>query len=259
MSNRYYTDRPIRFGPEDAPSITLSGGEAHHLIHVMRATAGDCVVLFDGSGAEFPSRIERVGRAEVELAVVGRREISRELPRRVTLAVSLPKGERQRWLVEKTVELGVAELVPLTTLRSVAQPVEQALQRLRRAVIEASKQCGRNRLMQVAEPIDWPDFIQATRAEPQRLLAHPGRVRVARKPDYAHPMRETRGKTSRTNASRRFPEPADRVLVAIGPEGGLAPEEVAIAEAAGWRLADLGPRILRTETAALLMAALAGA
>ncbi len=242
MANRYYVDRAIPFSPQNQAPVTLTGSEAHHLIHVMRVAEGAHVVLFDGNGAEFPSRVERVGRADLNLIVLERHAIDRELPRRVTLAVSLPKGDRQRWLVEKAVELGVAELVPLAMLRSVAQPVQQALDRLRRAVIEASKQCGRNRLMQISEPIDWPDFVEATRGEPQRLLAHPATAPASGK---HHPP-------------CGFPQPADRMLAAVGPEGGLAPEEVAVAEAAGWRLVDLGTRMLRTETAALVMAAMAG-
>ncbi len=237
MAERYYTDEAIEAPQKGAKPVTLAGSEAHHLIHVMRARAGDPVVLFDGSGAEFPSRVARVGRAEVELTVLERHETDRELPRHVLLAVSLPKGDRQRWLVEKAVELGVAELVPLGAMRSVAQPVRQALDRLRRAVVEASKQCGRNRLMRIAEPVAWPDFVAATLGEPHRLLAHPG---------------------SR-HAPYDLPKPADRLLAAVGPEGGFTAEEVALAEAAGWRLVDLGPRTLRVETAALMLAALAGA
>lgn len=236
MPDRYYTHATISWAPEGAPPVTLGGSEAHHLIHVMRARPGDCVVLFDGSGAEFPSRVARVGRAEVELTVLERHEIDRELPRPVVLGVSLPKGDRQRWLVEKAVELGVAELVPLVTMRSVAQPVRQALDRLRRATVEASKQCGRNRLMRIAEPVAWPEFIEATRGEPLRLLAQPG----------------SRGPLC------DLPTSADRVLAAVGPEGGFAAEEVTMAEAAGWRPVDLGPRTMRVETAALVLAVLAG-
>ncbi len=236
MADRYYIHATISWAPEGAPSVTLGGSEAHHLIHVMRARPGDGVVLFDGSGAEFPSRVARVGRAEVELTVLERHEIDRELPRHLALAVPLPKGDRQRWLVEKAVELGVAELVPLVTVRSVAQPVRQALDRLRRTVVEASKQCGRNRLMRIAEPVAWSDFIEATRGEPQRLLAHPG---------SRSPLCD-------------LPSSADRFLAAIGPEGGFTAEEVTMAEAAGWQPVDLGPRTLRIETAALAMAVLAG-
>lgn len=236
MADRYYAEGPICFEPDGVSRVTLGGSEAHHLIHVMRAGPGACVVLFDGSGAEFPARVERAGRAEVELTILRRQEVDRELPRHVTLAVSLPKGDRQRWLVEKTVELGVTELIPLAVARSVAQPVRQALDRLRRTVIEASKQCGRNRLMRIAEPTDWPALIEATREEPQRWLAHP---------------------SLDGHSAERLPEPGDRVLMAVGPEGGFTEEEVALAAAACWQPIDLGPRTLRTETAALAMAVLA--
>ena len=89
----------------------------HHLIHVMGATPGRQIVLFDGSGAEFPAVIQQVGRSEVELSVNSRAEINRELPLDVTLGVALPKGERQKWLVEKAVEVGLTRIVPLRTQR----------------------------------------------------------------------------------------------------------------------------------------------
>ena len=129
----------------------------------MRAKAGTRVTLFDGSGWEFDAVVQRTGRSEVELAIAGRQEIDREARIAVTLGVALPKGDRQKWLVEKVVELGVARLVPLETERGVAQPVENALERLRRGVIEASKQCGRNRLMEIAEPRAWREFLAGKR------------------------------------------------------------------------------------------------
>ena len=156
MTRRYYVAEPIT-----GSSAVLSGGEAHHLMHVMRAEVGDTVVLFDGSGCEFPARVDVIGRREVELAVIDRVEVDRELPISLMLAVSLPKGDRQRWLIEKAVELGVSRLVPLVTERSVVQPSDQVRARLRKTVIEASKQCGRNRLMEVAEPVNWSDLLGA--------------------------------------------------------------------------------------------------
>src|SRR3990172_5023056 len=154
MSDRYFVAEPISPG-----RVVLAGPEAHHLIHVMRAAAGMRIVLFDGSGAEFPAVVQQVGRSELELSALSREEVNRELPIDVTLGVALPKGDRQKWLVEKAVELGVTRIIPLRTQRGVAQPVEQALVRLRRSVIEASKQCGRNRLLQIDEPQDWRDFV----------------------------------------------------------------------------------------------------
>jgi 16S rRNA (uracil1498-N3)-methyltransferase len=149
----------------------------------------------------------------------------------------LPKGDRQKWLVEKAVELGVMRIVPLRTQRGVAQPVEQALARLRRAVIEASKQCGRNRLLQIDEPESWPDFVENTAAAPCRILAQPQGFH----------------KGSQLPIPEELPT---RILLAIGPEGGFSGEEAAMAVAAGWHTVDLGSRILRVETAALLLTAM---
>jgi 16S rRNA (uracil1498-N3)-methyltransferase len=235
MSERYFVDQPLSPG-----RVVLGGPEAHHLIHVMRARPGLRVVLFDGGGSEFPAVVERVGRAEVELSAQTPELIDRELPLELTLGVALPKGDRQKWLVEKATELGVTRIVPLRTERGVAQPVEQALMRLRRAAIEAAKQCGRNRLLQIDPPLSWPDFVEDENPAPYRLLAQP-------QGDH---------KSSHLPLPDELP---DRVRLAIGPEGGLSPEELALAVAAGWQTVDLGPRILRVETAAVLLAALVAA
>ncbi|MCC6123347.1 MAG: 16S rRNA (uracil(1498)-N(3))-methyltransferase [Pirellulales bacterium] len=233
MSDRYFVETPI-----SSDRAMLGGAEAHHLIHVMRAKRGSRVVLFDGSGAEFAAAVETIGRSEIELRILSREEIDRELPLRITLGIALPKGDRQKWLVEKAVELGVAALMPLKTARAAAQPVERASDRLRRAVVEASKQCGRNRLMEIRKPQNWAEFIEDSAAEPCRLLAHPQGFH--------------RGADPLPNL-----KPPQSILLAVGPEGGFTPDETALAVAAGWHTIDLGRRMLRIETAALLLTAMA--
>jgi len=245
----------------------LAGHEAHHLIHVMRAKPGDRVVLFDGSGAEFTARLERVGRTTAELSILSRDEVDRELPVQLTVGAALPKGDRGKWLVEKAVELGVRRLVPLLTARSVARAGPKALSRLRRTVIEASKQCGRNRLMEITPPQVWPDFVAATQSAPCRLLAHPGgqaSERLHSELSQSTAIREGPPLPDREGTSACcFPESLslrrfDAAVLAVGPEGGFTSDEVALAAAAGWRLVDLGPRILRIETAAILLIAMVG-
>src|SRR3972149_4581187 len=93
MSDRFFSTQPIT-----AERVTLDGPEAHHLLHVMRAKAGQRVTLFDGSGAECDAEIVKCGRTEVELRVVGRRAVDRELPFELVVGGSLPKGDRQKWL-----------------------------------------------------------------------------------------------------------------------------------------------------------------
>ncbi|MCE5266625.1 MAG: 16S rRNA (uracil(1498)-N(3))-methyltransferase [Planctomycetaceae bacterium] len=238
MADRYFIDEPIT-----ADRVVLSGAEAHHLIHVMRAAAGQQATLFDGSGDEFLAVVERVRRAEVELAIRSREHVNRELPFELILGVALPKGDRQKWLVEKAVELGVTRIVALQTSRTVAEPGDQAIARLRRAVIEASKQCGRNRLMAIDAAQSWPNFLAATAAEPCCLLAHP---------DGGQSIGAT---ASAGVAVALPPQHLHRVFAAIGPEGGFTDDEVANAIANGWRPVNFGPRILRIETAALFIAA----
>ncbi len=227
MSQRFFADRAIT-----GDSAQLTGAEAHHLIHVMRASVGERIVVFDGSGAEFSAEVTNLGRSTVELRVLAREEVNRELPFDLTLGVALPKGDRQRWLVEKATELGVTRLVPLETARGVAQPNSRTLDRLRRTVIEASKQCGRNRLMDIGTPQRIDEYVAHPPATAGRLIADPSGA-------VALPKRET----------------AAPSYLAIGPEGGFTPQELSEALDKGWQAVHLGPRILRIETAALLVAA----
>jgi len=239
MADRFFSTAPLT-----GDYAFLDGAEAHHLTHVLRAKPGAEVVLFDGSGMEATARIESVSRSRVELAVVSRQNISRERPVDITVTAALPKGDRQRWLVEKLVEFGVRRLVPLTTRRSVAEATPGALDRLRRAVIEACKQSGRNRLMEIAPPVEWASYAAMQPFETAaavRWLAHPGGeplIPLARQMATA-------------------PQTSQAFHLAVGPEGGFIADEVAAGRGAGWRVVDLGPSILRVETAALFLVAAA--
>lgn len=230
MTDRYFTESPI-----DGSTVRLEGPEAHHLAHVMRVKPGQQVVVFDGSGREFDALVTKVARVSIELEVVDARQVDRELRQELTLGVALPKGDRQRWLVEKAVELGVSRLTPLVVARGVAPPAERSLDRLRRAVIEASKQCGRNRLMAIEEPRRWETYLTEAPSTAHRLIAHP-------------------------SGTPFTPPPPDQPIaawhVAVGPEGGFTDDEVSLAARHGWQSVSLGPRILRIETAALYLASL---
>jgi 16S rRNA (uracil1498-N3)-methyltransferase len=234
MSERFFVSEPIT-----GDRATLDGPEAHHLLHVMRAAIGTTVTLFDNSGAEFTAVVETTRRSEATLRITERQEIDRELPFSLTVGVALPKGDRQKWLVEKLTELGVTTLVPLITERGVAQPTASAAERLARSAIEAAKQCGRNRLIQIAQPQPLAEFLATPIAgdlrspDTRRLMAHP----------HAPPLSMLDHKT---------PLPT---TIAIGPEGGFTDAEVATALAAGWQQVSLGQTILRVETAAIALAA----
>ncbi|PQO43550.1 16S rRNA (uracil(1498)-N(3))-methyltransferase [Blastopirellula marina] len=229
MSHRFFLETPIT-----AETVEIDGPEAHHLLHVMRAKVGDSVTLFDDSGAQFAAEIIAVGRKSATAKIIERQEVSRELPVSLTIAAALPKGDRQRWLVEKCVELGVTDFLPLETERSVSLKKEKSLDKLRGYVIDASKQCERNRLMRIGATASLPQFWDEAPAGALRLIADP---------------------IAQTGVSDLLPSEPTDVIIAVGPEGGFSPEEYQAAVAAGWRGFRLGKRILRIETAALAAAA----
>ncbi len=227
MGQRFFVDTPIT-----GELVTVTGTEAHHLLHVMRAAVGDEVLLFDGTGREYVARVERLGRREADLRVLRGESVDRELPGQLVVGVAFPKADRQRWLIEKLVELGATRVVPLRTQRSVVHPDPHAGERLRRGVIEASKQCGRLCLMEVAPLVPLAAYLAAAPAGARRWLADP-----AGDPPGS------------TGAS------ADDWFVAVGPEGGWTADEQRAAAAGGWLRVSLGPRTLRIETACLTLAA----
>ena len=226
MSDRFFFDGPIGLG-----DVTLEGPEAHHLAAVRRFAAGDIVILFNGDGHEYPARVVDVGKKRVTVAVTTVLNLERELGFPLHVASALPKGDRGDFLIEKLTELGATDFTPLVTERGVVKADESKAGKLRRSVIEASKQCGRNVLMRVHGPARWVDWCP--RQTGSRLIAHPA-------------------------GAARGVAPGTGVTVAVGPEGGFTESEVELALGAGWERLSLGPRTLRVETAALAAAVLFG-
>lgn len=230
MAERFYVNSPLVPGP-----FTLRKPEAHHLATVRRLRSGDQVCLFNGDGKEYPAELRAVRRGEVELQVGPPACPSRELGFRLEVAAPVPKGDRAQFLLEKLTELGATAFVPLRTSRSIVDPREAKLEKLQRHVIEASKQCGRNVLLKVKATSDWEAYCRLENLPRLRILAHPG-----------EPPDSIRSLTAGTD-----------VALAVGPEGGFTSEEVDLGRAAGWQVVDLGPRTLRVETAAIVLAVLA--
>jgi 16S rRNA (uracil1498-N3)-methyltransferase len=227
MSERFFLAAP----PADGRAA-LEGDEARHLARVLRAKVGDAIVVFDGRGDAWPARVATIARDRVGLEV-GPPLARAAPPLPLTLAVALPKGDRQKWLVEKLTELGCARLVPLVTTRGVAEATPAAVERLARGVIEACKQCGRATLLEIAPP--------ATLAG----------VLAERDPDTLSLVADPTGEPLGPLLARH----AGAVLALVGPEGGFTTEELATATAAGCRRVAVAPHILRVETAAIALAA----
>ena len=212
--------------------VDLDGTAANHVARVLRLRAGDGLILFDDAGGEYAATVVAFGRKTVRVAVGEYRPINRESPLRVTLAQGISRGERMDVVVQKATELGVWRIVPLLTERTVVRlNAAQAANRLRhwRAIaIAACEQSGRNQLPDITAPIGLQEFLVSSLPDGLRLLLNPD---------------------GGLNA-KQLPA-SDTATLLIGPEGGLSDAERTAASAAQFQRLSLGPRILRTETAAL--------
>ena len=231
MSRRFFCETPLASMSAGA-TVPLVGDEAHHLARVMRAKVGDEIELFDGNGGFCPARILHITKQAADLELLTQPQVEPTAATELILAVALPKGDRQHWLIEKCTELGVAHLIPLSTANSVAEANDTARERMRRWALEACKQCGRNRLLEIHAPLSLAELRAKFAKHPCRLVADPGEQGLGA-------------------IVREIPNSA---VVVIGPEGGLLAEEVAALTTAGWQAVQLGPQILRIETAAIAVA-----
>lgn len=207
-------------------------GQAHHLLHVLRLQSGDLLTLFDGRGAEYAAQIRAINKTGATLTVGERRDVSRESPLTVVLAQGVSSGERMDYTVQKCVELGVAAIQPLITQRSVVRLAgERADKRVahwQTVAAAACEQCGRNHLP-VIHPVQALTTWFATPAAGARFLLSPkGSTRL-----------------------REHTRPEGTITLLVGPESGWDEVEAAAAERAGFVPLALGPRVLRTETAAV--------
>jgi 16S rRNA (uracil1498-N3)-methyltransferase len=215
----------------EASVITLPEERAHYLKTVLRLRVGSELVVFNGGGDEFSAEVERLSRAESQLRLVKRSQQSRESPLSVHLGLGISRGERMDLVIQKAVELGVSAISPLVAERTVVRlDDERRASRWahwQRVAQSACEQCQRNRVPSLAEPTaleEWLSTVAGT-----RLLLDPAGSRSLR--DIA-PSNEG-------------------VVILAGPEGGFSSEERAKAVQAGFIAVRFGPRILRTETAAI--------
>ena len=231
---RVYVDAPLAAGKR----VILEGNAAGHVTRVLRLRVGDALTLFNGAGGEYAASIDAARGGRLTVAVGEPRAVERESPLSLTLAQGVSRGERMDLVVQKATELGVSGIVPLFTERSVvrlgAQQAERKLTHWRAIAIAACEQSGRNRLPKVAPPVSLADLLRGGGDGSTRLLLSPGA----------------------TDTLGDVPRPLSAVTVLIGPEGGLAQAEQEAAVAAGFRPVRLGPRVLRTETAAIAALAL---
>jgi 16S rRNA (uracil1498-N3)-methyltransferase len=226
---RVFVETPLQAG---RPCL-IEGPAANHITRVLRLREGDSVTLFDGRGGEYSARITAFRKDSVSADVTGRRDAERESALELTLAQGISRGERMDWVMQKATELGVTRIIPVITERTMVKlderQAERKLQHWRGIVIAACEQSGRNRVPEVAEPAPLYQVIRSfDAATTTRVLLSPAGALNARDlPRSPH------------------------IAMLIGPEGGLSENEQDAAVSEGFQQVRMGPRILRTETAAI--------
>lgn len=229
---RVFVDAPLAEGAQ----LPLPSGPAQHLARVLRLAAGDGLVVFNGSGGEYAATIEAVHRDQVSVRLGTHQAVERESPLATTLLQGIARGEKMDQILQKATELGVSTVVPVMTMRSNVRldtdSIPRKQEHWRGVVAGACEQSGRNRVPRVAPPAPLAAALASTSAELKLLLA----------PDAdAAPL-----------GSLLAPgKPPGSIALLVGPEGGLDATEIRAAEQAGFLRCLLGPRVLRTESAAL--------
>lgn len=226
-------------------SAVILGSDVHHIGSVLRMKPGEKLMVNAGGDWEYLCEIAEIERDSVSLRVLEGRQETRELPISITLYQGLPKAEKMELIVQKAVELGVAAIVPVEMHRSVVRLDEKKAavkQKRWQAIAEAAaKQAGRSVIPEVSLPLSFKEALRRVEAEGTELRLLPY--------ERAAGMAATRDLIRSVKAGQR-------VAVMIGPEGGFEETEVEAAEAEGFHALTLGKRILRTETAGLVMLSL---
>jgi 16S rRNA (uracil1498-N3)-methyltransferase len=227
--NRIYTSSPLKTGSQ----VALPPSGANHVARVLRLRAGAPLVVFDGTGGEYRAEIVSTSGNEVVVSVGDHIQGVSESPLRITITQGIPRSERMDWALQKATELGVSVIAPVIAARSVVRLDEsqsaKKLDHWRNIVIGACEQCGRNRIPQVLQPKSLREHFATHPKEGLRLVLNP---------------------TAPGSLAGLTSMPT-KVELLIGPEGGLDDDELAHAQNAGYVPVRLGPRVLRTETAAV--------
>jgi len=227
---RIYTEQPLEPGGQ----IELDADAANHVGRVLRMTPEQALILFNGDGHDYNANLTEVAKKRVTVQVNESQTVKNESPLTVHLAQGISRGDKMDFTIQKSVELGVTEITPIFTERCGVKLKGERLKKKhhqwQRIAIAAAEQCGRATITKVHPPVDLNEFLLQQTDELKLNL---------------HPRASTTIKT--------LVEPKNGIRFIIGPEGGLDDNEIEQAANAGYQDIQLGPRVLRTETASLTL------
>jgi len=225
---RIFVDQPLREGA----ALILAEEAAHHISRVLRLRTGHPLILFNGRGGEYDAEISRIDKRSVEVLISQHREGDNESPLHITLVQGISRGQKMDFILQKAVELGVNRIVPVMTehgnVHLDKERQQKKIEHWNSIIISACEQCGRNKIPELSTPLAFDQWLSIDSGV-TRLIMHP-----------------ERGK----NLSKVSKATGDITLL-VGPEGGFSDNEIKKACGADYQIINIGPRILRTETAAL--------
>jgi 16S rRNA (uracil1498-N3)-methyltransferase len=226
-------------------TVTITGGDAHHLMRVMRAQLGDQIICSNGMNREALVTITNMDKEAVEAAVTKELELTNEAAVEVWIAQSLPKGDKLETIIQKCTEIGAARFLPFISERTIVQYDDKKAAKLQerwsKIAKEAAEQAHRNRVPDIVLPQSWKQTL--------KLVTEVDAAFICYEKESGLQLKQLLAKTF---TSERIAGKSGKALVIVGPEGGFTPQEVAEAEAGGCHSISLGKRILRTETAAMV-------
>lgn len=224
---RIHTSAPLQAGQ----TVTLDDSAAHHVGKVLRMQPGQPLVLFNGDGNNYPSELDEVGKKQVTARVLDAEPSASEPRLKIVLGQVISKGDRMDYAVQKSTELGVDTIVPLTSercdVRLKGDREDKRIRHWQQVAISAAEQCGRATVPTITPLSTLSDWFEQSRCCDVRLVLH----------------------HRSDQALEQLDHPASGVALLVGPEGGLSEGEIAMAQDQGFRPTTLGPRVLRTETA----------
>lgn len=222
--------QPGAFTPGEI--IPLSAAASQHVGRVLRMNVGDIITLFNGNNFEYQSKIVTINKREISVIIETSMYLSRESNLTINLAQGISKGDKMDFVIQKAIELGVTNIIPILSERCVVNLSAERLSKKHKQwqdqTISACEQCGRNFIPTIYEPIKFNNFLETCNSSNKFVLSP-----IAEKSWHDYKDIDT------------------EVTILIGPEGGLSHQELKLSEKFNFNPVNLGPRILRTETAAI--------